>query len=139
MKNLTTEEFIKRSKDIHGNKYNYSSADYINNSTKIKIICTINGVFEQRPDAQIYQKQGCPKCSNNYNHTTNEFINKSNNVHKNKYDYSLINYKNSHTKIKIICPEHGGFEQMLYTHLYGVGCPICNESKGEKKQLETFY
>lgn len=51
--------------------------------------------------------------------TTDEFINKANIVHNNKYDYELVNYENNCIKIKIICNKHGTFEQRPTTHLSG--------------------
>lgn len=59
------------------------------------------------------------------------FINKANNIHNCLYDYSLVDYKNNKTKIKIICKEHGIFEQTPNKHLLGRGCPFCKMSKGE--------
>ena len=52
-----------------------------------------------------------------------DFIEKANLVHNNKYDYSLVNYINNKTKIKIICKLHGIFEQTPDSHLRGRGCP----------------
>lgn len=57
--------------------------------------------------------------------TTEEFIEKSKAIHDNKYDYSLVDYINSRTKIKIICPKHGEFEQKSNNHLNGGGCQKC--------------
>lgn len=57
--------------------------------------------------------------------TTEEFIEKANKIHKNKYDYSKTVYVRSRDKVKIICPEHGAFEQRASSHLEGVGCPKC--------------
>jgi len=62
----------------------------------------------------------------------NTFIKKGKSAHDNKYDYSLVDYKKSHDFIDIICPKHGVFKQKAYSHLQGIGCPKCNESKGEK-------
>ena len=59
------------------------------------------------------------------------FIERSNKIHNSKYDYSLVNYINTKTKVKIICHSHGEFEQTPNNHLRGYGCPICNISKGE--------
>jgi len=56
-----TEKFIKKSKIIHGNKYDYSLVDYINNKTKVKIICSLHGIFEQRPDKHLCGR-GCVVC-----------------------------------------------------------------------------
>ena len=62
---------------------------------------------------------------NNKKYTTEEFINKAQLVHKNKYDYSLVEYVNSATKIKIVCEKHGVFSQIAQNHLIGKGCPKC--------------
>jgi len=63
-------------------------------------------------------------------------------VHGNKYDYSRVDYKNTMSKVKIICPEHGEFEQRPYAHLVGNGCPKCayqlNTSKGEQEFLNEI-
>lgn len=57
--------------------------------------------------------------------TTNEFIERAKLKHDNKYNYSKVEYINSKTKVIIICPIHGEFEQKPYNHLYGQGCPKC--------------
>jgi hypothetical protein len=56
---------------------------------------------------------------------TKEFIKKGTQLHNDKYDYSKVEYVNSRTKVKIICPEHGEFEQLPSSHLQGNGCPKC--------------
>lgn len=66
-------------------------------------------------------------------YTTKGFINKSFKIHEDKYNYSKVNYNKSNDKLIIICPKHGEFIQTAQSHLSGRGCPICNESKGEKK------
>ena len=60
------------------------------------------------------------------------FTEKAKQIHKN-YDYSLVEYKNSYTKVKIICPTHGVFEQKAMHHYSGAGCPNCKNSRGETK------
>lgn len=65
-----------------------------------------------------------------------EFINRANNIHNNKYDYSLVVYKNIHTKVKIKCLKHGIFEQRPYSHIKGDGCPKCAGNK--KLTIEEF-
>ena len=57
--------------------------------------------------------------------TTKEFIKESNIIHHNKYDYSLVDYKNRKEKVWIICPKHGLFQQIPYDHLNGHGCKDC--------------
>lgn len=58
-------------------------------------------------------------------HTTNEFVVNAKNIHGNKYDYSLVDYKTSKEKIIIICEMHGEFTQSPNHHLNGRGCPTC--------------
>lgn len=61
-KKLTTEEFIERAKDIHGDKYDYSLVEYKTNRDKVKIICKNCGkVFEQTPKKHL-KGRGCPHC-----------------------------------------------------------------------------
>lgn len=132
-KKWSTDNFVKQCETIHGDKYDYSLVRYINAKTKIKIICKEHGIFEQKTGLHLYVGEGCPKCNNSYHSDTETFIKKSQKIHNDKYDYSLVKYKNTKTKVKIICPLHGKFEQNPDNHLSGRGCPICKESKGEKE------
>ena len=134
-------KFIERSNEIHNNKYDYSLVNYINNRTKIKIICLIHGIFEQTPDGHLSEK-GCPKCgvkrrSEKNRGTTKNFIERSNEIHNNKYDYSLVEYINNQTKIKIICPIHGEFLQTPHEHLKGSNCYKCRNEIIKKKLSST--
>lgn len=129
---LTTEEFIIRAKVAHGDRYDYSFVDYKNSQTKVKIICPEHGKFEQRPNDHI-QGKGCIMCAGIKKKTKGEFVKEAHKIHKNKFDYSLVRYKNNRKKVKIICPEHGEFEQRPSDHINGFGCAEC----GRVKKLTT--
>lgn len=129
--------FLKDARRIHGDTYDYSKVKYVNNSTKVTIICPEHGEFEQTPDAHINGKQGCPMCSGRHKKTTEEFINKANLVHNNKYDYSKVVYENNKKKVCIICPEHGEFWQKPLCHLQGQGCPICGRINSNIKRKHS--
>jgi len=58
--------------------------------------------------------------------TQEEFIERCDKVFNGKYDYSLVNFKNTRTKVTIICPTHGEFEQFPSNHLRGRGCKKCS-------------
>ena len=60
---ITTEDFIVKSKEIHGNKYDYSKACYKTCDIKVCIICPEHGEFWQTPSNHI-NGSGCPKCAN---------------------------------------------------------------------------
>lgn len=124
--------FIEKANKMHKNKYDYSKINYINNHIKICIICPKHGKFYQTP-ANHLQGCGCPECAKNSKLTIEKFIEKANKVHKNKYNYSKVTYKNSRTKICIVCPIHGEFSQSPSAHLQGHGCPKCGKENLSKK------
>lgn len=129
---LTTEEFIKKAKEVHGNKYDYSKVEYKSQKTKVCIICPEHGEFWQDPTGHIDKKAGCPKCSKNYKYTTEEFIRIIPNYMKEKYNFSKFKYIRTHDKSIVICPEHGEFLMSPHNILKGIGCPGCSESKLER-------
>ena len=130
-KKKTKEEFIKEATEKHKGKYDYSKVEYVNNKTKVCIICSNpeHGEFWQSPSVHL-RSGGCPKCGQIVRNDSKrlsllEFIKKSRKVHGDKYYYSKVEYVNAHTKVCIICPEHGKFEQKASVHLSGYGCPKC--------------
>lgn len=132
---LTTEDFIIRAKEIHGNKYDYSKAIYKKYNEKVCIVCPIHGEFWQTPNEHL-SGSGCLRCSyekrGNIKRGTKEaFIEKAKEIHGNKYDYSKVNYETENVKVCIICPKHGEFWQTPHSHLNGRGCPSCNTSHVE--------
>lgn len=137
MRKITTDEFIAKAKLIHGDKYDYSKVEYIGALKKVCIICPDHGEFLQTPNNHT-QGQGCPKCKGDkirerFSSSKEEFIKKARKVHKDKYDYSKVNYDGSLTKVCIICPKHGEFWQRPNAHLSGHGCP-----KRKKNQLSCM-
>ena len=132
---VNTKDFVIRAKKYHGEQYDYSLSEYVNSSTKIKILCRIHGAFSALPGNHT-QGSGCPTCGGVGRKTTADFINQASEVHDDKYGYSLTQYKNSHTKVKITCPEHGTFSQAPTDHLSGKGCRDC--SGNVVKPVEVF-
>lgn len=73
--------------------------------------------------------------------TTEQFVAKAKSVHGDRFDYSETNYIDSKTKVKIICREHGVFEQTPGNHLQGMSCLLCgfkNAGQYHKKDTESF-
>ena len=60
-KRLTTEQFIEEARKIHGDKYDYSKAEYVNAKTNVRIICPKHGEFLVLPKAHLNGK-GCQEC-----------------------------------------------------------------------------
>ena len=131
------QDFISKAKIVHGDIYDYSQVVYYNCKTPIKIICPKHGEFWQGVNHHL-QGEGCPECgkeriANSLKLTLDEFIDKSQKVHREYYDYSKVKYVNNTTKVTIVCPVHGDFEQLPCDHLRGAGCPKCNFSHGERE------
>ena len=134
-KNKTTEQFIKEAITIHGDKYDYSKVVYINAKTKVIIICSQHGEFEQTPNNHLSKKHDCKKCSSIYVSDKNRksitnFINEANIIHNYKYVYNNMNYTNNHSKIQIKCKIHGAFTTTPNLHLkYKIGCKKCKNKQ----------
>jgi len=129
--------FITKAKEVHGDRYDYSRVKYVNNRTKVCIICPKHGEFWQTPEKHLLGR-GCQKCANEYisnirHDTFEDFLKKTIKVHGNKFMYHKETYMNSLKKTLITCPIHGDFWQVPSSHLRGVGCPICRESKLERE------
>jgi hypothetical protein len=132
------KNIIDRFNKKHNNKYDYSNSVYVRNEIKIDIICPTHGLFKQTPHHHL-AGAGCQKCGNVYKKTTSEFIDEANQIHNNRYDYSLVEYKNNRTKVSIVCKNHGIFNVSPNHHLSKKsGCPECQNSKGEEKIVEIL-
>lgn len=139
MNKLTTEQFIERAKKVHGDRYDYSKVEYVNNQTKVCIICPDHGEFWQRPNNHL-QGYGCPLDGDRKPKsifTTEDFIREAKKIHGDKYDYSKSVYKGRHKPITIICKKHGEFVQEAGCHLTGGGCPSCKKEKTSERQRDT--
>ncbi len=109
--------------------------NYKNNSTKVRIICPKHGEFLQTPHTHL-RGVGCSLCNGTPKKTKEEFILQTRTVHGYKYDYTKVNYVNTHSKVCIICPKHGEFYQEAKSNVLGAGCPVCKESTMEKQVRE---
>ena len=143
-KKYMLSEWITKARIVHGDKYDYNKVVYLGNKNKVIIICPEHGEFMQTPSHHTNRGQGCPKCGKlsmalKQSISTDSFISKAKLIHKDKYDYSLVEYVNCKTKVTIICPIHGEFEQAPNNHLSGGGCEKCGEVRtGLSKRSNTY-
>jgi len=133
-----TKQIVEKFRKIHNFKYDYSKMNYVSCKKKVEIICPKHGTFFQTPYHHLNRQQGCPKCSGK-NKTTPDFIEKSNEIHNNIYDYSLVNYRGCFKKVKIVCSIHGIFKQSPYKHLWGNGCKKCEHDKLSKERRSNNF
>ena len=139
LRRKTTEQFILEALKIHGDEYNYDKVNYINNSSKIEIICKIHGSFYQQPSMHL---SGCKcfKCRGSSKLETIDFINKAKKIHNDKYDYTKTIYIGAHDKVIINCKIHGDFSQTPNAH-YKQGCYSCGikiSSQKQRKNINSF-
>jgi hypothetical protein len=128
----TLDKFIEKSQLKHGDNFDYSKVIYVNSQTKVIIICkTCNTEFLQQANSHI-QGYGCDKCAHIKNHkdqTFNKdiFIKKAQEVHGDKFDYSISEYKLSRIKLDIKCNKClNVFSQTPNNHISKrFGCPHC--------------
>jgi Zn finger protein HypA/HybF involved in hydrogenase expression len=122
----TTEQFIANAKAVHGDKYDYQKVNYINAFTPVTFICPIHGEFNQIPDSHL-RGSGCPHCHKEaYRIRLQEnFIQKSREMHGNRYGYDLVHYIDSRIHVTIVCPIHGPYPQNPSSHMAGHHCMQC--------------
>lgn len=138
----STESFINSAKQLHGDNYDYSKTVYVKKSEKVIVVCKKHGDFFVTPGNHIYNKQGCRQCYIDRKHSNLEtFITKAREIHGDKYDYSKSIYVKAHSKLIVICPEHGEFTIDPHHHKLGVGCYHCGREKivaSRQYDQETF-
>ena len=122
---FSTKDFITKAKSIHGDIYDYSKVEYVQNRQAIIIVCKVHGEFLQVPHTHTLGS-GCTKCRNErLSDTSEQFIEKAVKIHGELYDYSKVIYKNNLTKVIIGCKKCGDFEQTPGNHLAGKHCRKC--------------
>lgn len=133
-------QIIKEAMSIHGDKYDYSLLNYVNQKQNVIIICKKHGSFSQIA-ANHLLGQGCPKCGHeskaeHFKFSKERFVEISNTAHDYKYNYSKVIYKNSRTPVVIICPIHGEFLQQPVHHMGGHGCAECGNTLNSFKKKQ---
>ena len=144
---LTTEEFIYEAKKIHGDKYDYSESEVINNKIPVKIFCKkCQNYFLQRAsihlnggDCKCYKREKLSKASSS---STREFISKMKNKFPGKFIYDKVKYINNTKKVEVFCKRcKTYFWQKPYKLLIGYGCSNCfmdRIKEGKKLSIEEF-
>lgn len=124
------EDFIKKARNTHGDRYNYDKVEYKNATTDVVVHCYKHGDFTTRPNHHI-NGSGCEKCgkdrlSNLFMKSQEDYIKEAEQVHQGKgYDYSQVDYRGAKYKVTVHCPTHGFFDIHAQSHLTGIGCASC--------------
>ena len=126
--NIRTKTFKQYYKECKERGLDLPIEDYINARTKIKHKCKNGHIYMQSPDSHL-TGQGCSKCNNNKKKTPQNYYDE---CKKRGLDLPIRNYVNAITKIKHKCNKGHIYLQSPDKHLQYYGCPICNESHGER-------
>lgn len=139
------DEFVIKSREVHGDKYEYESVVYVNSQTLVEITCNkcLNN-FSQRPNNHL-RGVGCSFCGEKSSCTTRKekskikFFKDAPNIHECKYDYSLVEFKDMSTHVTVLCPEHQEFSITPHKHILGGGCPSCSSGGYSPRKEGTLY
>ena len=132
-KRLTTEKFIEKAKEIHGNTYDYSRSIYVRNDEPIEIVCIEHGPFFTKPISHS-SGSGCPKCGRD---KTTRHLRESrgkklkellSKIEGPKYSFPNIDkeYQSYKSEITVICEDHGGFKRKVKSCVFNGVCPKCS-------------
>jgi hypothetical protein len=125
--NKSMNYYINKANEKFNNKFIYTPIEF---TKKVTVVCPIHGEFIANIKEHINSIHGCKKCAvevrkNKISYNVSSILSKFKQIHGDKYDYSLVNYVNRQTPIKIICPTHGEFITTPEVHLKGCNCPYC--------------
>lgn len=135
---LTVEEFVKRSKKVHGDRYDYSLVEDPQYKNKVKILCPVHGEFQQRSVTHFRQGSGCPECgksllSSGDPRTETEESYRDRLAMEWGSQITLVpgSYKDSVSPAMFVCREHGPFEMNKPYRMFQTGdCPVCIKTRG---------
>jgi len=137
------DTFILDAVSVHDDKYSYHDTIYLNDTDLVKIWCNSCEIFFHQTRSNHLRGHGCKKCVTKVVtslrvKTIEQFIKDAIEIHGDRYSYIEVIYINSNTHIKIWCNScKKYFHQSPHNHINGkCGCPICNESKGEKETVK---
>jgi very-short-patch-repair endonuclease len=142
-RSLSTDKFIRRAKEIHGDRYDYHLVHSAGTRSRVVIVCPRHGSFRMKACRHL-EGRGCRKCAferigSEQRLSFWDFVERVIEVHgANQYEYELKDFVNLHSSIPIHCPRHGRFLQSVANHLKGRGCPSCIHSLGEKRVHEVL-
>jgi len=134
LKKSNTNDFIKKAIVKHGDKFDYSLAEYVSAIRKVKIICRKAGhSFMQTPNDHL-NGYGCAQCALAGRWSdTSHFVEKAIAKHGDRFDYSRVKYVRSRSKVEIICDIGHVFFQEPRIHLNNGYCPKCVKPRSNPK------
>ena len=122
---MSTEDFIKKSKELYEGRFEYNKVSYTNADKKVTITCKKHGDFHIKPNNHYNGNGGCKECSGRPDLTTESIIERLFFAFGDKYDLSKVKYTGGNNYITLICPQHGEFKKIASQSFGSLGCPRC--------------
>lgn len=119
----TNETFIAKAIAVHGDRYDYSSVNYINSTIKVDIVCREHGVFSQKPGNHINLKHNCPKCSGKCPKQSEQIFMNAIRIRGFKANSE---YQGNNKKVSVSCPNNHTWFITPADFKSGYGCPHCS-------------
>lgn len=142
-KKYTTESFVAKLKETHGELFDYSLVQYTGAREYVTVICRPHGQFRAEAHA-LHRGSGCRQChikrlTDGLRKTTEQFIAEARNIHGDKYSYERTVYTGARKKLTVTCKEHGDFSMIAGDHVtQKSGCRSCQSygfNTGKKGKL----
>ena len=145
---VTQREFLSRMEAVFGDTYDFSKSVYVRALAKVEVVCPTHGSFFTKPN-DLYRGVACPKCAVDRNATkqrmtVSQAIGKLAEIHGDSISFPNIldEFKGSHSKLTVVCPEHGVTHKVSMQDLQkGAGCPKCGyrlRNKNNRLTEEKF-
>lgn len=143
---MKKEEAIEKSKEKHGDKYDYHLLpDNVLSSDTVDLICNEkypwgepHGIFHVNLGKHLYRGDGCTKCSGRYKRTKEDFDKEATYIHKGLYTYYDFIWNGVKGIGMIHCTKHNlDFPMSALHHLQGQGCPKCRYEKASASKTKS--
>lgn len=141
---LTQAAFISRARAIHGDRYDLSEIEYRGQMVKVKVTCTEHGPFYPQAGNFGYAGSGCPQCGYvaaglKSRGTLQDYVVRGAKSHNGRYGYRGLFYINNAAYLKVVCVEHGEFDQLAQDHVKGIGCSSCADYGFSVSEPASLY
>jgi len=136
---ISTVEWIEKARYYHGERYDYSEADYRGAGKRIRVICPKHGPWRTvaSQHASLSAHHGCSKCRNLISDI--EWLRRFREKHGDEYDYSSCDFQDGGSRVEIVCNKHGSFHVLPRNHASSAGggrCPDCDRLESRERFLE---
>jgi hypothetical protein len=143
---MTTAEFIRRAKAVHGERFDYGAAAYRGFTAPLTLGCRRHGLFSTTPKSHLHSKAGgCRPCieralrPDTLQRQQDAFLRKARLVHGNRYEYGPGVSEDGRCWVTVVCAKHGPFLLRRAKHLRGHGCRQCSHARlSQERRLSVW-